>query len=58
MKENSAKLIYCRKCLGFMPHELVNVDYIECCGCGDRKRFKDPKVVEAERMTQEDPRRA
>lgn len=55
---DSHKLIYCRKCLGFMSHEVVHDDVVECCGCGDRKRLKNPGVVEAERATQGDPRRA
>ncbi len=53
--ENSAKLIYCRKCLGFMPHEIVHDDVVECCGCGDRKELKDPAIVEAEIATQGKP---
>ena len=51
------KLIYCQKCLGFVPHEVVHDDYVECCSCGDRKKLEDPGVIEAERVTQGDPRR-
>lgn len=53
--ENSAKLIYCRKCLGFMPHEIVHDDIVECNNFGDRKQLKDPAVVEAEIATQGKP---
>lgn len=55
---DSHKLIYCHNCLGFMPHETLHDDYVECCGCGEQKSLNDSEIVEAEQMTHCDPRRA
>ena len=54
---SDSKLIYCNRCIGFMPHETLRDDYVECCGCRHLKSLNDPEVIEAEIATRGDARR-
>jgi len=58
MTETSNKLVHCRRCKDITVHELLDTYIARCLKCGSVKNLKNPHVVEAEEVTQGDPRKA
>lgn len=55
--QNSDKLVHCLKCKDITVHECLDTYTVRCLRCGSVKDLKNPHIIEAEIVTQGDPRR-
>ena len=55
---DSDKIIHCLKCKKITVHMLLDDYKVRCLKCGNIKDLRNPHTIEAEIVTQGDPRDA